>query len=82
MRNADVRIGAYYSAKVSSKITVIKILAKHSLAKGWTALNCHTNVHIHIRSAQRLRADVTDQIEDFKRSSATGVLLGQKGRWY
>ncbi len=58
MTAADVKIGRYYAAKVSGKMTIVKIEAGSSRG-GWTGKNIFTNRHIWIKSAARLLGDVT-----------------------
>ncbi|MCK4873626.1 MAG: winged helix-turn-helix domain-containing protein [Phycisphaerales bacterium] len=60
MKKADIRIGNTYRAKVSDKITVIRIDAKIPISGGggWNATNLATKKKVRIKSAQRLRSEV------------------------
>jgi len=57
MRKADVQIGATYIAKVSGKLTQVR-LVRESPYGGWDGLNLATHREVRIRSAARLRAPV------------------------
>ncbi len=58
MTAVEVKIGRYFAAKVSGKMTIVKIEAGSSRG-GWTGKNIFTNRRVHIKSAVRLRGDVT-----------------------
>ena len=58
MTAAEVKTGRYYAAKVSRKMTIVKIEAK-SRRGGWTGRNIFTNRRVRIKSAVRLLGDVT-----------------------
>lgn len=58
MKKSDVRIGATYRAKVSDKLTTIRIDAIHP-SGGWGATNLTTGKPIHVKSVQRLRGPAT-----------------------
>ena len=58
MTAADVKIGRYYAANVSRKLTIVKIEAGSSRG-GWTGKNIFTNRKVRIKSAVRLLGDVT-----------------------
>ena len=62
MTAADVKIGRYYATKISGKMTIIKIEAK-SPRGGWTGRNISTNRRVRIKSAAKLRGDVTQRGE-------------------
>jgi len=57
MRKAEVEIGATYAAKVSGKLTKVRI-TRPSPYGGWDGLNLATQREVRIRSAARLRAPV------------------------
>jgi HB1, ASXL, restriction endonuclease HTH domain len=57
MKQADVKVGGTYSAKVSDKVVAVRIDAENP-AGGWDATNLATTKKIHIKSAQRLRGRV------------------------
>jgi hypothetical protein len=58
MKKAQVRIGGRYAAKVSAGVTVVKITGENRYG-GWDAINEKTGRGVRIRSAQRLRQEVT-----------------------
>lgn len=60
MKKSAVEINGRYTAKVSGKITMVKILCERALTGGWTAINCWTGRKVHIRSSQKLRNFATD----------------------
>ncbi len=66
MRKDDVRVGATYTAKISDKVVPVRITQekwtgdKHT---GWIGLNTLTNRPVRIKSAAKLRAEVTDHNE-------------------
>lgn len=58
MTKSQVKIGRYYAAKVSCNMTIVKIEAE-SPRGGWTGSNIFTNRRVRIKSAAKLRGDVT-----------------------
>lgn len=58
MNKADVKIGCAYRAKVSDKLTDVRIDAV-SPHGGWDATNLATNKKLRIKSARRLRGRAT-----------------------
>ena len=60
MTAAEVKIGRHYAVKVSGKLTIVKIeaAAPHG---GWTGKNIFTNRRVRIKSAAKLRGDVTER---------------------
>lgn len=54
MKKEQVKIGALYVAKVSGKMTTVKIEAE-SCFGGWDAVNMSTGRKVGIKSARRLR---------------------------
>ena len=54
MKQSDVHIGGQYTAKVTHKLVVVKILNNNPLG-GWDARNLSTGKMVRIKSAQRLR---------------------------
>ncbi len=54
MKKSDVKIGGIYRAKVSDKLTDVRIDAENP-AGGWDATNLATKKKIRIKTAQRLR---------------------------
>lgn len=61
MKKKDVQIGKTYIAKVSNKLVPVKILrdAPYGFRGGWIALNTTTGREIHVKSAARLRREVS-----------------------
>jgi len=55
MKKADIKIGSVYRAKVSDKLTDVRIDAENA-GGGWDATNLATKKKVRIKSAQRLRA--------------------------
>ena len=53
MRKKDVEIGKHYCAKISNKLTVVRILC--ACVKGWKAVNVKTKRTVRIRTAGKLR---------------------------
>ena len=58
MTKSKIKIGRYYAAKASRKMTIVKIEAGSSHG-GWTGRNIFTNRQVRIKSAVRLLGDVT-----------------------
>ncbi len=58
MTAADVKIGRYYATKISGNMTIVKIEAAIPRG-GWTGRNVFTNRTVRIKSAAKLRGDVT-----------------------
>jgi len=54
MKQADVRLGGVYAAKVSGKVVPVRIDAE-SPRGGWTGTNQATGKQVRIKSARRLR---------------------------
>jgi hypothetical protein len=57
MRKADIEIGETYVAKVSGKLTTVRIVNQNQ-SGGWNAINTATKHEVRIRSAARLRRRV------------------------
>jgi hypothetical protein len=57
MRKAEIEIGGTYVAKVSGKLTTVRII-NESQHGGWNAINTATNHEVRIRGAARLRKKV------------------------
>ncbi len=60
MKQNEIKIGESYTAKVSDRLTKVRIDSKHSSGKGWNATNLATGKRIHIKSAQRLRSAASE----------------------
>ena len=57
MKKRDVRIGAPYVAKVSDRLTEVRITSENAHG-GWDGINTTTNRKVRIKSAQKLRRRV------------------------
>ena len=60
MTAAEVKIGRYYATKISGNMTIVKIEAAIPRG-GWTGRNIFTNRRVCIKSAAKLRGDVTER---------------------
>jgi hypothetical protein len=58
MKKAEVAIGGVYVAKVSGVLSPVKIL-RESVFGGWDGQNERTGKPVRIRSAARLRREVS-----------------------
>jgi hypothetical protein len=56
MKKDDVKVGKTYQAKVSGRLTEVRITAVNTHG-GWDAVNVLTNKTVRIKSAQRLRGE-------------------------
>ncbi len=56
MKKAEVKVGGTYRAKVSGRLTEVRIVSE-SRYGGWDAVNVLTNRTVRIKSAQRLRGE-------------------------
>lgn len=59
MKKTQVVIGERYVAKVSSGLTIVKILSESPYG-GWDTRNEETGRKVHIKSAMRLRRPAYD----------------------
>jgi hypothetical protein len=57
MKKSEVHIGAVYVAKVSDKLTRVRLESECPYG-GWYATNLGTDREVHIRSAAKLRKEV------------------------
>ena len=71
MKTNEVKVGGFYTAKVSDKLVKVRIDSTNSRG-GWNATNTATGKRIHIKSAQRLRgaAEQTAKSETPKAAEA------------
>ena len=58
MKKNEVKIGANYIAKVSGQLAEISITGESRFG-GWDAVNVATGRQVRVKSAQRLRREVT-----------------------
>ncbi len=63
MKKSEVKIGGTYTAKVNDKIVRVRIDAENPHG-GWDATNLETNRKVRIKTAQRLRAAVSERTGD------------------
>jgi hypothetical protein len=82
MKKDDVRVGATYSAKISNHLVPVRITEekwtgdKHT---GWIGLNTGTNRPVRIKSAAKLRAEITsDHSEQSERDAPAEKPGGEK----
>ena len=59
MKKTDIQLGQTYRAKMSGNITSVRIVAVNHYG-GWDAINLGTGRMVRIKSAQRLRAAITE----------------------
>lgn len=57
MKKVEVKVGGHYTAKVSDKLTTVRIDAENPRG-GWDATNTATGRKVRIKSARRLRGTV------------------------
>ncbi len=78
MRTVNVNIGDEYSAMVSGRLARVRLVSE-SRHGGWNGTNVATGRKIHIRSAQRLRSNLSavDRANGRPASTAAYVYTGQ-----
>jgi len=69
MKQADVRLGGVYAAKVSGKVVPVRIDAVTGRG-GWTGTNQATGKQVRIKSAQRLRYAMAKKDGKWRRVAA------------
>ena len=62
MKKADVRLGGVYLAKVSGRLTRVR-LDRESPYGGWKATNLATGREVDVRTAARLRKEVLPKLK-------------------
>ena len=70
MKSKDVKVGRYYTAKVSDRLTTVRIEAANPRG-GWDALNLRTKKKVRIKSAQRLRHETRGPGQNAPAAKAT-----------
>ena len=68
MKKNEVKMGRYYTAKVSGNMATIRIDAENPHG-GWDATNITTGKKVGIKSVQRLRRETRGPGEDVKREA-------------
>ncbi len=63
MKKNEVKVGGFYTAKVSDKLVKVRIDSTNSRG-GWNATNTATGKRIRIKSAQRLRGPAGKKADD------------------
>src|SRR5690242_3503380 len=60
MKKSELQFGKFYLAKVSGRLTVVRLLTEVPRVHGggWNAINVRTNRDVFIKSAQRLRKEM------------------------
>lgn len=58
MKRKQIKLGGVYCAKVSGKLVDV-VITDESRHGGWTAMNCITGKVLHIKTAGRLRFEIT-----------------------
>jgi hypothetical protein len=56
MKKAQIKIGGKYIAKISDKLTTVKIIGV-CVHGGWNGINVQTGRMVRIRTAAKLRAE-------------------------
>ena len=64
MTKDQLVMGAFYIAKVSGKLTVVKLICPEPNMTGYMAENCITHRRIHINTAGKLRRIVPNNLVD------------------
>ncbi len=70
MKKSEVKIGGTYTAKVNEKVVRVRIDAENPHG-GWDATNLETNRKVRIKTAQRLRAAVSERTGHAPQSQLT-----------
>lgn len=58
MKKADVKIGSTYEAKISDKLVPVRLIGESAFG-GWNAVNEATGRNVRIKSAAKLRREIT-----------------------
>ena len=73
MKKSEIKIGATYAAKVSGKLTCVRIV-NESQYGGWNAINTATKHEVRIKSAARLRRKVDiDRLAQIQQLRSAGA---------
>lgn len=59
IRKRDVKIGGKYRARISDRIVTVRIDSATMYGTGWNATNLDTGRTVRIRSAAKLRSEVS-----------------------
>ena len=68
MKKSEITLGAFYQAKISGRLTVIQ-LDYESEYGGWYGTNLATSKQVRIRSAAKLRKQVSRPAAEFFQES-------------
>jgi hypothetical protein len=82
MKKNEVKVGGVYAAKVSDKLTNVRIDGENPHG-GWNATNVNTGKAVRIKSAQRLRFEVLpagQHATAAEKAQAQKKDTGQKGK--
>ena len=72
MKKDEIKIGEVYIAKISNKLSPVRILSVGNFrTNGWNGLNLRTNAKVFIKSAAKLRYTQTQWNELQARIKAT-----------
>ena len=76
MLKKDVKIGGVYTAKVTNRLVQVRIdsVNRHG---GWEATNLSTRKKVRIKSPQRLRAAVGDDVAKVEKSSKKATVAAE-----
>jgi hypothetical protein len=76
MKKDEVKVGGFYTAKVSDKLVTVRIDSTNTHG-GWNATNTATGKRIRIKSAQRLRGEVKGDKAASKRDAKPDALTAE-----
>ena len=79
MKKNEVKVGGFYTAKVSDKLVKVRIDSTNSRG-GWNATNTATGSRIRIKSAQRLRGAAEDRGKKNEIPEAAGKAATRKAK--
>lgn len=77
MKKSQVEIGKVYAAKISGKIQPVRITGVNQYG-GWNGRNETTGREIHIKSAQKLRYQIAEQMVDLAVKLARCTTCGER----
>jgi hypothetical protein len=80
MKKDEVRVGATYSTKISDKVVPVRITEERwtgDKLTGWIGLNTKTNRPVRIKSATKLRSEITS--DHSEQSEPRSARYGARG---